>query len=232
MTPAMEGARNYFTWIHEAIAPHVKGRVLEVGSGFGIFSDVLAAKHPLLATDQDERALEVLSRRFASNAGVRVARLDILDEASVRALAAKETVETVVSLNVLEHLEDDVLALEHMARLVGPGGRVIAFVPALESLYGSLDRLAGHFRRYDRPLLERRLRAAGLRPLAFRFFNMVGALGWYVNACVVPQTRLDAASVNGQARIYDRYVVRFASALERWIDPPFGQSMVAVSERP
>jgi len=156
----------------------------------------------------------------------------VLDPASI-ALAAREErdVETVVSLNVLEHLEDDVLALRHMAALLPPGGRVVLFVPALETLYGSLDRLAGHFRRYDRALLERRFAAASLRPVAFRFFNMVGAVGWFMNGCLIPQTRLDASAMNGQARFYDRFVVGLASAIERRVEPPFGQSIIGVAER-
>jgi SAM-dependent methyltransferase len=230
MTPAMEGAHNYFGWIHDALAPHLRGDVLEVGSGFGVFTEVLAGRHSVVATDQDPRSVALLERRFVDAARVAVARLDILDAASVDALAHERTVDTVVSLNVLEHLEDDVLALGHMARLLRPGGRVVLFVPALERLYGSLDRLAGHFRRYDRQTLERRFAAAGLRLVTSRFFNMVGALGWYVNGCILPQTRLDAAAMNGQARIYDRYVVRFASAVERWVEPPFGQSIIAVGE--
>jgi SAM-dependent methyltransferase len=230
MTPAMEGARNYFAWIYEALAPHLRGTVLEVGSGFGVFSDVLARRHgALVATDYDPRAIDGLARRFAGNARVQVARLDVLDEESVAAVGRERLVDTVCSLNVLEHLEDDVFALENMRRLLRPGGRVVLFVPALEVLYGSLDRLAGHFRRYDRQVLEERFGAAGLRPVSFQFFNMVGALGWYVNGCVIPQMRLDAGAVNGQARIYDRFVVRFASALERWVAPPFGQSIIAVA---
>jgi hypothetical protein len=153
-----------------------------------------------------------------------------MDDASVERLAA-DPVDVALALNVLEHIEDDVHALANMGRLVRRGGKVIVFVPALETLYGSLDRLAGHFRRYDRALIEERLRAAGLAPRSVRFFNMIGALGWFVNACVIPQMRLDGAAVDGQVRLYDRYVVRIASAIERRLEPPFGQSLIAVAEK-
>lgn len=227
----MEGAANYVRWIYETIGPEIRGHVLEVGSGFGVFSDELARHHRLTATDYDPRSVTALARRFEANASVRVRRLDITDRSSVDALAREELVDTVLSCNVLEHIEDDVSALENMARLLRPGGRVIAFVPALEELYGSLDRIAGHFRRYDRNLLGERLRAAGLRPRHFRFFNMIGAIGWFVNARVYPQTRLDASSMNRQVEVYDRFVVGIASALERHVAPPFGQSLIAVAER-
>lgn len=232
MASSMEGARNYFAWIYETLEPYLRGAVLEVGSGYGIFSDVLLQhRGSIVATDYDPRSVAVLERRFAGQLGVKIAHLDILDAASASTLAGEVRVDTVVSLNVLEHLEDDVKALRNMRRLLPAGGRVVLFVPALEELFGSLDRLAGHFRRYDRTLLEERLRRAGLRPVVLRFFNMVGALGWFVNGCVVPQMQIDGAAVNKQAEIYDRVVVRFASALERWIAPPFGQSLIAVAER-
>jgi SAM-dependent methyltransferase len=229
----MEEADGYFAWIYETLAPHMKGRVLEVGSGYGVFSDVLARRHgTLTATDYDPRSVEVLERKFAASPDVHVRLLDVLDAASVEKLAREEPVDTVVSLNVIEHLEDDVLALRHMARLVRPGGAVLVFVPALESLYGSLDRLAGHHRRYDKELLGERLRRAGLRPRELHYVNMLGAIGWFVNGQVMPQMSLDNPSVNGQARLYSRFGVGLAAAIERHLSPPFGQSLVAVAERP
>ena len=233
LTPAMETAGRYFEWVFDALVPHLSGRVLEVGSGFGVFSTVLARRHgAVVATDQDPAAVAVLERRLAPFPQARVRRLDILDDGAVAALAREGPLDAVVSMNVLEHVEDDVRALANMARLVRPGGTVIAFVPALEALYGSLDALAGHFRRYDRPMLDARFRAAALRPRALRYFNLLGALGWFVNACVVPQPRLDTTAMNGQVALYDRFVVRLSAALERRFTPPFGQSLIGVAERP
>jgi SAM-dependent methyltransferase len=232
MTPGMEDARNYFSWIFEELSPHLTGRVLEVGSGFGVFSEAVAEKHPLVATDLDPRALEGLERRFSGRPDVLVRRLDVLDRGSCERLGSELAIDTVVSLNVLEHLAADGLALANMGRLVRPGGRVVVFVPAIEALYGSLDRLAGHHRRYDRALLAKRFADAGLRPRAIRYFNAIGALGWFVNGRVFPQTRLDSPSANGQARLYDRFVVGIARAIEHRIAPPFGQSVIGVGERP
>lgn len=234
MTPAMEGAERYFGWIAEALGPWLDGRVLEVGSGFGVFATFLRKARPgcpLVVTDRDPRSVTILESRFAGAPEVDVRLLDVMDERSVDAVAKRELVDGVVSLNVLEHIEDDVQALANMSRLVRPGGRVVAFVPALEEIYGSLDRLAGHYRRYDRGLIAERMRQAGLRPVSLRFFNLIGALGWFVNACVLPRLRLDENGMNDQARIFDRYVVGLSSALERAMEPPFGQSLIAVGER-
>jgi len=80
--------------------------------------------------------------------------------------------------NVLEHIEDDVAALDSMRRLVRVGGYVAVIVPAFEIGMSDFDRRIGHFRRYQTGMVAERMRAAGLEPVSVRYINFVGLVMW------------------------------------------------------
>jgi hypothetical protein len=133
-----------------------------------------------------------------------------------------------VCLNVLEHTADDRAALAAMAAVVRPGGAIVLIVPAFQSLYGPIDRNLGHFRRYSRGAMSRLADRAGLRLRKAHYSNFIGFFGWWMNARV---WKLEAQSAQ-QIEVFDRFLVPVASAVERLLPPPFGQSLVAVLERP
>jgi hypothetical protein len=137
-------------------------------------------------------------------------------------------VETVLAVNVLEHLLDDVGALRRMAAVVEPGGSVVVFVPAYPSLYGPHDRAAGHVRRYVPRTLEAAISAAGLRVELLRPVNFLGGIAWWVavrvGGCSSPRS--------GMVKVYDRLVVPVVRLMERWWRPPFGQSILCVARVP
>jgi SAM-dependent methyltransferase len=133
----------------------------------------------------------------------------------------------VVCLNVLEHVRDHRLALDHMYRVLEPGGRAVFLLPAFESLYGPIDRNLGHFRRYSRASWRSLSEAAGFRVKLARYFNSVGFFGWWANARVF---RKEAQS-ESQIELFDRAVVPVLKRLECWVPPPFGQSIFTVIEK-
>lgn len=96
---------------------------------------------------------------------------------------APASFELVLALDVLEHLDDDAAGLGAAARLVKPGGLLLATVPALPSLWGGQDVVSAHRRRYTRRALARLCRAAGLPACEIRYFNtllfpLVGLIRW------------------------------------------------------
>ena len=132
-----------------------------------------------------------------------------------------------VLINVLEHIEDDVGALRSVHDRLAPEGRVCVLVPAHPMLYGSLDARYRHFRRYTRSELGRKLKMAGFEPTILRYFNPVGAAGWFLVGRVVRPARLSPSSV----RLTEKIAVPVGRLLERLGGPPFGQSVVAVGRR-
>jgi SAM-dependent methyltransferase len=222
----MSAAPRYNAWQFEQIAPYVGQRVLEVGSGIGNMSAhiVAAGRDVVVLTDTDAWYQDQLRTRFADRPEVQVGSLTLPDPTATgrfRPLA----LDTVIALNVVEHIEDDVGTLRSMAELLAPAGRVVVLVPALPSIFGSLDEELGHYRRYTRASLAAAFQAAGLALEQMFWFNRVGTLGWWFNACV-RRTRLIPLA---QLRSFDSLVPVLRA--ERFLPLPFGQSLIAIGRR-
>jgi SAM-dependent methyltransferase len=154
---------------------------------------------------------------------------DVSDEGFPE-IAGHRSFDRTVCLNVLEHIEDDVGALGVLRECLKPGGRLLLLVPAHPSLYGPMDRMAGHHRRYTRGMLRRRMEAAGLAPVKVRYINPVGGLGWWVNARFGQPSSLSDPSINRQILWFDRYVQPISRILSPLSSRWFGQSLWAVGE--
>jgi glycosyltransferase involved in cell wall biosynthesis len=216
----VETLKRYNTFLWELMRPFVGRRVLEIGSGTGAITRYLATREKVVATDLDLEYVELLRRTFAGEPNVEVHRLDLA--ALSRDGFVPRSFDTVVCANVLEHVADDGGALRALHDVLEPGGRVILIVPALRQLYGEIDRAIGHHRRYSRADLTRKLADGGFAIEHARYFNTLGAAGWFLNARL-----LGRRSVPGfQARINDWLVPLLR--LERRLRPPFGMSLLAV----
>jgi hypothetical protein len=131
-------------------------------------------------------------------------------------------------VSVLEHILDDVAELQTAAQLVRPGGTVAVFVPAMPSLYGSLDFKSGHYRRYDRDLLESTIRAAGLELEHIAYMDALGIIPYFAMYRLLDVQRLDS----GSSALYDRVIVPVSRRLERLLGAPVrGKNLVAVARR-
>jgi glycosyltransferase involved in cell wall biosynthesis len=175
----------YNRWLVSRFEHAIGRRVLEIGAGFGNITRHLKGREILVASDLDSVALEHLKGVFRDDPSVRVASYRFpLDESAreeVRALG----VDTVVCLNVLEHIEDDRTTLANLKETLSPGGRLILLVPAFARLYGTLDEHLHHFRRYEKAELEQKIREAGFELEDLRFVNRPGIFGWWLNGRVL-----------------------------------------------
>ncbi len=219
---SLDGAENYAGWIFDLIRPHLGPTVLEVGAGHGTFTDMLAGEHRVVATELSPRCIEILRDRFAGRPGVEVVAADVSGALSHGPFDAA------VLINVLEHIEDDALALRELGSALHPGGRLILWVPAFMSLYTDFDRRIGHHRRYRLRELRLRLTEAGLDPVDMRYVNFVGGVVWWILA---RQLRRNPTSP-ARTRAFDRIAVPVVRRVERHLRPPFGQSIFAVAVRP
>ena len=215
----LERAENYNRWLAELTRPHLGDNPVEIGSGLGGNAALwLAAGVPRVTVSElDPSSLARLERRFAGDERVAVAHIDLEN-------APTASHSSCVALNVLEHIPDDVGALRGAARLVGPGGAVVMFVPAFPFAAGRFDRAIGHCRRYTRRTLTRAYEAAGLRVDSLRYVNAPGLLAWFVSVRLLRQTPRGGALL----RAWDRSVVPLVRRSERRYAPPFGQSLFAV----
>jgi glycosyltransferase involved in cell wall biosynthesis len=218
----MEALHRYNAWLWAKVAPYVGTRVLEVGAGTGTMTKQLASRELVVATDVDEKYVWMLRNTFTNDPHVRVCKFDLGGDVPADLGTGFDSI---ICLNVLEHVEDDVGALRHLHDLLAPNGRVVLIVPALHSLYGEIDRAIGHHRRYERAEIEERLSAAGFIIEHTSAFNVIGALGWFVNARLLKRRTVPGF----QARIND-WLVPFLR-IEDYLQPSVGLSWLAVGRR-
>lgn len=216
-------APRYNTWMFERIRPWVGDQVLEIGAGIGNLSAFLADRPRVMLTDTSATYLEALRARFAGRPNVKVARLFL---PTVDPGAFDPPFDTVICLNVLEHVEDDARSLSGILTLLRPGGRLVLLVPALPSLYGTLDHALGHYRRYGRRDLEARMTGAGFRIEHTEYFNLGGVPGWWLTGRILRRQLIP----RGSLKLYDALVPLFR--LERFLPWRVGQSLIAVGARP
>lgn len=218
----MATAPAFNQWMYHRLRRWIGQRVLEVGSGIGNMSQFFADRERVVLTDTEPWYREQLRARFGHRPNVTVAELVLPDGA--QALGG-ETFDTIVCLNVLEHIEDDRGSLAAMRRLLAPGGRLVLLVPAIPFLYGSLDRALGHYRRYTPWLLRERYREAGLVVQHLEYFNLAGMPGWWFTGRVLKRQLIPAGALG----LYDRLVPLFR--LERLLPWRLGQSLIAIGQR-
>jgi len=217
----LSGAVRYNRWMFERLRRWIGRSVLEIGSGIGNLSAFLVDRDRLVLTDTREEYLSRLRQRFAGKPHISVTRLYLPDDDSA---VAGQRFDTIICLNVLEHIDDDISALHAIRRLLAPAGRLVLLVPALPALYGTIDRALGHHRRYKRAGLADLLQATGFRPAHIEYFNIAGIPGWWFAGRVLRRDLIPGGSL----KLYDALVPLFR--LERLIPWRVGQSLIAIGE--
>jgi SAM-dependent methyltransferase len=219
----MQAASRYNRWQYSRVAPYLGRRICEVGAGIGNMSSLMVGHglDLLVLTDTGPYYRDTLKDTFASYPEVVVDQLTLPDETAAHRFQPYE-LDTVVALNVIEHIPDDMEAFRSIAAMLRPGGRAVILVPAFQGLFGSLDHELRHVRRYTRSNLSQRMSEAGFQVERAFFFNLVGTVGWWVNARLrkVPRIPLE------QLRYFDALVPILR--LEDRVSLPCGQSVIAI----
>jgi len=225
---SLSEADRFNEWMFEAIRPYIAGKTLEIGSGIGNISAILVRHQlPLYVSDHTDEYIGRLRNRFAATDLVKgVLSIDLTEEhfETVHADIAG-TFETVFALNVIEHIENDHLAILNCYRLLKPGGRVVILVPAWPSLYNRLDKGLDHYRRYSSTTL-RQLLSGPFNVTETKYFNLAGIGGWWLTGTLLRRNVIGA----GRAKIYNRLVPLFRLA-DKLSFHRMGLSLVAVGEK-
>ncbi|MGE0268552.1 MAG: class I SAM-dependent methyltransferase [Candidatus Omnitrophota bacterium] len=197
---------------------------MDIGSGIGNIVQYYpeSTAEEIILVDEDEVMTENLRQMFERQENVRVLKNSILQEELLSQIPL-QSIDTITCVNVLEHIKEDVKALENMKRLLKKSGRIVLLVPALDCLYGSLDALVGHCRRYDKKTLEDCVTRAGLRTEKQYYMNILGTVSWFISGRVLKSRRFNPRI----CRWLDAGVPAI-SRLESKLRLPFGQSLVAV----
>jgi glycosyltransferase involved in cell wall biosynthesis len=185
-------APRFNKWMADVLRPYVGDRVLEIGAGTGNLSMQLMPRSIYWATDVNKHYLDFLVTLRATRPYMRVAYTDAADAAT---FPAEQSFDTVVCLNVVEHVEDDIGALRNIRNALADRGRAIILVPCGPWLYGSLDEVLGHFRRYTPEELASVSDEAGFRVEHILKFNKPGVLAWWLNGRVLRRKTFGLAQI-------------------------------------
>jgi len=194
-------APKFTRWMADVVAPYAGGRVLEIGAGMGNMSRHLAPRRNLyVATDINPEYIEHLGNMFRHRSEVWVRKLDATNDEDFAVFA--DQMDTVVCLNVLEHIEDDSATLRAIRGILQPDGKLILLVPNDPKAYGTIDKQIGHFRRYTPETLRAVLLGAGYVVDDVLKFNRVSMPAWRFAGQVRKTQHLSRVSL----QIFDRLV--------------------------
>lgn len=228
---AMDGTSNYHRWILGIFKPFLGQHLVEVGAGLGSFSQLILAQHScqtLSLVEPSKGMYEVLvanARQLSTVTQIDTYRGTFPEAAPL--IKSKEVPDSIIYVNVLEHIADDKLELETIRESLSEAGRVFLFVPALSWLYGAFDERVGHFRRYTKSELEEKLHGAGFKTILSSYFDLPGIAPWWVKYCLLKSATMEPAGV----KLYDRFVVPAARRLESLISPPLGKNVIAIAQK-
>jgi SAM-dependent methyltransferase len=222
MLRQMREARRFNRWMADTISPFIKGDVLEIGSGIGNLTEFLSpGRGRYVASDTDEDHLAELERRFPS------LELRACNAAKPQDFAGlRDEFDTVVCLNVLEHIPDDRAVLKNLLSALRPNGSAIILVPQGAIAFGTLDEVLEHQRRYSREEVKEKLQAAGFRLQSMLSFNRATFPGWLVNSRILRRRTLSSF----QLRTFDALVPVWRS-IDRYLPWP-STSLIAIASKP
>ena len=220
---SLERAQRFNRWMADTINPHIGARVLEIGAGIGNITTWLLPRDLYVASDINPHYLAYLKNMALGKPYLTVDRIDLEDPACFEPWRGK--FDTVVCLNVLEHVRDPLGALRNMHGALRPGGRLILYVPQGPKLYSSLDEVLGHRCRYHRKMLADELTETGFTIESVRDFNRISVPGWWLNGKVLKKRQFGKL----QLKVFNM-LVPMLRRLDRVV-PVSGLGLIAVATR-
>lgn len=220
---ALQGANNYNKWIADQILPSVHGATLEIGAGIGNLSDYFIGQNPLYLTELDTSLSDYLKNKYRSYANITTLELDVTKKIPQKLI---NHFGTIFAVNVLEHIQNDGLALSNIYTMLKKNGKAIFLVPANQFAYTSLDKSLGHFRRYGKKELMEKCEEAGFIVERIYFFNIVGLFSWIARDIFQKGKQLGGMQVS----LFDK-IVPLLSFIERLIHPFTGISLIVILKK-
>lgn len=217
----MNQAMFYNRWCMDKFKSYVHGNILEVGCGIGNFTEALTNHGKVWAMDIDNHCVAETKKRIGKNARVGFGNIE-----SGKYFFPKRNFDSIICLNVLEHIDHDEKALAHMFTLLHPGGHLILLVPIHQFLYGTIDKSIHHFRRYDPQSLLLRLKGKNFSVVEHQTMNIMGAIGWWFAGKIFRSETVG----NKQIKMFN-FVSPFVLPLEDIVHPPFGTSILVVARK-
>lgn len=217
-------ARHWKAYWSRMLDPWIGSRILDVGAGLGATARVLGGRRfeRYVALEPDPG---MCLRMIEDPVGM-PADLEIVT-GTVRDLPAADRFDTILYIDVLEHIEDDVAELERASEHLAPGGRIVVLAPAHPFLYSPFDAAVGHVRRYTRRSLAR-TRPDGLQEERIRYLDCVGLLASLANRLLL-RAKLPTPK---QIRLWDDVMVPSSARIDGLLAFSVGKTIIGSFRKP
>ena len=225
---AIQKADNFNRWMYEQIRPFLKGDIVEIGSGVGTFSRLVAHDFPksrIVVSDIDTDYVKALKEEFRDKKNISSFKIDLGDKEDFKQIS--HPVDTVFALNVLEHVKDDIGTMNEIYRLLKPGGRFIVLVPAHQWLYSPIDKAVGHHRRYNKRMMRKRIAKTPFVLKKMFYFNAPAIAGWIVNGLIFRRSEID----DGAMGLFNKLVPAFRIIEKYFLFRLVGISLIVILEK-
>ena len=211
--------KSYWAYL---LQDYLKGEVLEVGAGNGNNTRHLySQKYPRwVSLEPDYELAESLRISIQENHNLK--NCEVIN-GTLTSLDSAFKFDTILYIDVLEHIEDDNGELKKASRHLNPGGNLIIISPALPILYSDFDAAIGHFRRYTKKSFENLL-PSELKVERLIYLDAVGLLVSLGNRFLLKQNMPSLK----QIKIWDRLIIPCSKHVDRWTGYRIGKSMLAV----
>jgi SAM-dependent methyltransferase len=215
----MGEAKGYNNWLYGIIKKYINEPILEIGGGIGNFTRLLLKNGKVTSIDIDRSYIKKIKKIKNRDLSAGVGNIE-----TRKYFFGTQKFKTLICMNVLEHIEDDEKALRNMYKLTLQQGKLILLVPSGKFAYGSLDKNLGHFRRYGKVELTKKLVGAGFKVESIRFLNFLGVWGWWFNGKllrrkVLPSRQMGLFNIVALPLLY----------LEKLINLPMGLSLLVIA---
>jgi len=214
----MQSATWYNDWLFRIVKKDIKGQILEIGSGIGNFTPLLAECGNVTATDYNARYLKDLKKRFKT----KKVNVGFGDIEKGKYFFKHKKFDTIICFNVLEHIKNDSYALKNIFKLIKRDGKLLLLTPAHNMLFSEFDRQLGHYRRYSKSSLLKVIKRVGFTKVKIKYINWWSAVGWLVFLKLTGRKDIPKNNV----KIFN-YFGRLFLWPENFVKPPFGLSVLA-----
>jgi SAM-dependent methyltransferase len=211
----------YNRWLFSLMEPYVDGDILEVGVGIGNFTDFLIKKGQVTAIDVNKAYLNEIKKKYHDKILSGFGNIE-----TNKYFFKDRRFDTIICLNVLEHIRNQNNAVKNMFDLLKSGGKLILLLPAHMNLYSDFDRYLGHFRRYQKNEVDKMLKDAGFSEIKVKYINWWAALGWFIFIKTLKAKSMPEISIS----IFDK-LAKILLWPEKLIQLPFGLSILSVSKK-
>jgi glycosyltransferase involved in cell wall biosynthesis len=195
------GTPQYVRWMTSILRPHVSDTVLELGAGIGnIAGRLMSRRQHYIAAEKDPLYLHALRNRFLRTPNVSVQSVDPAVDADFDPL--RQSVETVLCLNVLEYAPDPAATLRSIHKTLRPGGVLLVLVPQGPGVYGTIDQTLGHKRRFEAGDLCRLLTSSGFTVQRLYQLNKFGKPAWWLYSRVLKRRQINKVTL----KLFDKTV--------------------------